>query len=142
MAVDHLQPEQEYYLQPVEPGRSRKASSVCPVDFSFGGDHLWDRFSVSFAVILFNHFGYSSLSNFQSHQTLLIGFKHFIYLLFNRFLFCSVMGLFMYFVQLFHLEGNLLLIFCLSLLLLLKRHRYVLDYGCISNSLFRLIFWH
>lgn len=46
LAVDHLQPEQEYYLQPVEPGRSRKASSVCPVDFSFGGDHLWDRFSV------------------------------------------------------------------------------------------------
>ncbi|EEF27949.1 conserved hypothetical protein [Ricinus communis] len=37
---------QEYYLQPVEPGRSRNASSICPVDFSFGGDHLWDRFSV------------------------------------------------------------------------------------------------
>ncbi|KAK7305863.1 hypothetical protein VNO77_43775 [Canavalia gladiata] len=46
LAVDPLQPEQEYYLQPVEPGRSRNASSVCPVDFSFGGDHLWDRFSV------------------------------------------------------------------------------------------------
>ncbi|KAG4934886.1 hypothetical protein JHK85_049805 [Glycine max] len=44
-AVDPLQPEQEYYLQPVEPGRSRNASSLCPVDFSFGGDHLWDRFS-------------------------------------------------------------------------------------------------
>nr|XP_043631960.1 nuclear pore complex protein NUP88 [Erigeron canadensis] len=40
------QPEQEYYLQPVECGRSRNASSICPVDFSFGGDHLWDRFSV------------------------------------------------------------------------------------------------
>ncbi|KAJ9540689.1 hypothetical protein OSB04_027195 [Centaurea solstitialis] len=40
------QPEQEYYLQPVERGRSRNASSICPVDFSFGGDHLWDRFSV------------------------------------------------------------------------------------------------
>ncbi|XP_059666426.1 nuclear pore complex protein NUP88 [Cornus florida] len=38
--------EQEYYLQPVEPGRSRNAASICPVDFSFGGDHLWDRFSV------------------------------------------------------------------------------------------------
>ncbi|KAF2319079.1 hypothetical protein GH714_013137 [Hevea brasiliensis] len=37
---------QEYYLQPVEPGRSRHAASICPVDFSFGGDHLWDRFSV------------------------------------------------------------------------------------------------
>ncbi|KAL1336849.1 hypothetical protein HN51_031268 [Arachis hypogaea] len=46
LAVDPLLPEQEYYLQPVEPGRSRNASSVCPVDFSFGGDHLWDRFSV------------------------------------------------------------------------------------------------
>ncbi|KAB2011008.1 hypothetical protein ES319_D10G284500v1 [Gossypium barbadense] len=41
-----VQPEQEYYLQPVEPGRSRNAASICPVDFSFGGDHLWDRFSV------------------------------------------------------------------------------------------------
>ncbi|XP_057476370.1 nuclear pore complex protein NUP88-like [Actinidia eriantha] len=40
------QPEQEYYLQPVEPGRCRNASSICPVDFSFGGDHLWDRFSI------------------------------------------------------------------------------------------------
>ncbi|XP_061376582.1 nuclear pore complex protein NUP88 isoform X2 [Gastrolobium bilobum] len=52
LAVDPLQPEQEYYLQPVEPGRSRNASSVCPVDFSFGGDHLWDRFSV---LILFSN---------------------------------------------------------------------------------------
>ncbi|KAL2940621.1 Nuclear pore complex protein NUP88 [Bienertia sinuspersici] len=40
------QPEQEYYLQPLAPGRSRNASSICPVDFSFGRDHLWDRFSV------------------------------------------------------------------------------------------------
>ncbi|QCD98580.1 nuclear pore complex protein NUP88 isoform X1 [Vigna unguiculata] len=52
LAVDPLQPEQEYYLQPVEPGRLRNASSVCPVDFSFGGDHLWDRFSV---FILFSN---------------------------------------------------------------------------------------
>ncbi|KAF8396937.1 hypothetical protein HHK36_018572 [Tetracentron sinense] len=41
------QPEQEYYLQPVEPGQCRNAASICPVSFSFGGDHLWDRFSVS-----------------------------------------------------------------------------------------------
>lgn len=54
LAVDPLQPEQEYYLQPMEPGRSSSASSVCPVGFSFGGDHLWDRFSVSSADILFN----------------------------------------------------------------------------------------
>ena len=42
-----IQPEQEYYLQPAKPGRHRNATSICPVDFSFGGDHLWDRFSVS-----------------------------------------------------------------------------------------------
>lgn len=41
-----MQPEQEYYLQPAEPGRHRNATSICPADFSFGGDHLWDRFSV------------------------------------------------------------------------------------------------
>lgn len=46
LAVDLLEPEQEYYLQPAGPGRSRNASSMCPVGFSFGGDHLWDRFSV------------------------------------------------------------------------------------------------
>ncbi|KAL6980697.1 Nuclear pore complex protein nup88 [Sarracenia purpurea var. burkii] len=40
------QPEQEYYLQPMEPGRCRNAASICPIDFSFGGEHLWDRFSV------------------------------------------------------------------------------------------------
>lgn len=47
LASDVMQPEQEYYLQPVQPGRSRNAASICPVDFSFGGDHMWDRFSVS-----------------------------------------------------------------------------------------------
>ncbi|KAG6735029.1 hypothetical protein I3842_01G299900 [Carya illinoinensis] len=46
LSSDLVLPEQEYYLQPVEPGRSRSATSICPVDFSFGGDHLWDRFSV------------------------------------------------------------------------------------------------
>ncbi|KAA3481992.1 nuclear pore complex protein NUP88 [Gossypium australe] len=46
LSTDVVRPEQEYYLQPVEPGRSRNAASICPVDFSFGGDHLWDRFSV------------------------------------------------------------------------------------------------
>ncbi|KAJ4979170.1 hypothetical protein NE237_009950 [Protea cynaroides] len=40
------QPEQEYYLQPVESGRCYNAASICPVGFSFGGEHLWDRFSV------------------------------------------------------------------------------------------------
>ncbi|KAL3341844.1 hypothetical protein AABB24_026057 [Solanum stoloniferum] len=40
------QPEQEYYLQPVEPGSSHNATAICPVDFSFGGDHMWDRFTV------------------------------------------------------------------------------------------------
>lgn len=46
LSSDLVRPEQEYYLQPVEPGRSRNVTSICPVDFSFGGDHLWDRFSV------------------------------------------------------------------------------------------------
>ncbi|RVW81373.1 Nuclear pore complex protein NUP88 [Vitis vinifera] len=48
-------PEQEYYLQPVDPGKSRNAASICPVDFSFGADHLWDRFSFSlYYVAQFN----------------------------------------------------------------------------------------
>lgn len=51
LSSDLIQPEQEYYLQPVQPGRSRNATSICPVDFSFGSDHLWDLFSV---FILFN----------------------------------------------------------------------------------------
>ncbi|KAK2981001.1 hypothetical protein RJ640_023327, partial [Escallonia rubra] len=38
--------EQEYFLEPMTRGRSKNAASICPVDFSFGGDHLWDRFSV------------------------------------------------------------------------------------------------
>ncbi|KAM5556667.1 nuclear pore complex protein NUP88 [Rosa sericea] len=46
LSSDLIQPEQAYYLQPVQPGRSRNATSICPVDFSFGGDHLWDCFSV------------------------------------------------------------------------------------------------
>lgn len=47
LSSDLIQPEQAYYLQPVQPGSSRNATSICPVDFSFGGDHLWDCFSVS-----------------------------------------------------------------------------------------------
>lgn len=47
LSLDLIQPEQAYYLQPVQPGSSRNATSICPVDFSFGGDHLWDCFSVS-----------------------------------------------------------------------------------------------
>ncbi|KAJ4839762.1 Nuclear pore complex protein nup88 [Turnera subulata] len=46
LSSDLLQPEQEYYLQPVEPGKSRNAASICPVDFAFGQEHLWDRFTV------------------------------------------------------------------------------------------------
>jgi nuclear pore complex protein Nup88 len=46
LSSDLQQAEQEYYLQPVEPGQTRMAASICPVDFSFGGDHLWDRFTV------------------------------------------------------------------------------------------------
>ncbi|XP_041999377.1 nuclear pore complex protein NUP88-like [Salvia splendens] len=46
LSTDIGQPEQEYYLQPVEYGSSRNAAAICPVDFSFGGEHLWDKFSV------------------------------------------------------------------------------------------------
>lgn len=48
LSSDLEQPEQEYYLQPVEPGRLHSAVSICPIAFSFGGEHLWDRFSVFF----------------------------------------------------------------------------------------------
>jgi len=33
-------------LQPILPGKCQNASAICPVAFSFGSDHLWDRFSV------------------------------------------------------------------------------------------------
>ncbi|MCL7026470.1 hypothetical protein MKW94_006644 [Papaver nudicaule] len=46
LSLDLDKPEQEYYLQPVEPERCRNAASICPVGFSFGGEHLWDRFTV------------------------------------------------------------------------------------------------
>ncbi|KAL8470404.1 hypothetical protein ACS0TY_033038 [Phlomoides rotata] len=43
LSTDIGQPEQEYYLQP---GSSQNAAAIRPVDFSFGGDHLWDKFTV------------------------------------------------------------------------------------------------
>ncbi|CAA0811102.1 Nuclear pore complex protein NUP88 [Striga hermonthica] len=46
LSTDLEQPEQEFYLQPVEPSSCCNASSICPVDFAFGGNHLWERFSV------------------------------------------------------------------------------------------------
>ncbi|KAK4798822.1 hypothetical protein SAY86_031148 [Trapa natans] len=46
LSVDLMQPEQEFYLQSVEPGKSKNATSLCPADFTFGGDHLWDRLTV------------------------------------------------------------------------------------------------
>uniref|UniRef100_A0A7N0TUA6 Nuclear pore complex protein NUP88 n=1 Tax=Kalanchoe fedtschenkoi TaxID=63787 RepID=A0A7N0TUA6_KALFE len=46
LSLDIGQPEQEYYLQQAALGKPRNAASICPVDFAFGGDHLWDRFSV------------------------------------------------------------------------------------------------
>ncbi|MQL83873.1 hypothetical protein Taro_016375 [Colocasia esculenta] len=46
LSSDLERPEQEYFLQPVEPGRCQNAASVCPVAFYFGGEHLWDRFTV------------------------------------------------------------------------------------------------
>lgn len=50
LSSDIERPEQEYFLQPVEAGRCKNAASVCPVAFSFGGEHLWDRFTVSTLV--------------------------------------------------------------------------------------------
>ncbi|XP_024311354.1 nuclear pore complex protein NUP88 [Brachypodium distachyon] len=46
LSFDLEKPEQEFYLQPILPGRCQNASSICPVAFSYGSDHLWDRFSV------------------------------------------------------------------------------------------------
>ncbi|KAL6651343.1 hypothetical protein ACP70R_010268 [Stipagrostis hirtigluma subsp. patula] len=46
LSSDLEKPEQEFYLQPILPGKCQNASSICPVAFSFGSDHLWDRFSV------------------------------------------------------------------------------------------------
>ncbi|CAM8965005.1 unnamed protein product [Rhodiola kirilowii] len=46
LSLDIRQPEQEYYLQPVAVGKTRSAAAICPGDFAFGGNHLWDRFSV------------------------------------------------------------------------------------------------
>lgn len=46
LSTDTAQPEQEYYLQPVEPSSSCNAAATWPVSFSFGQDHLWDKFSV------------------------------------------------------------------------------------------------
>ncbi|OWM87430.1 nuclear pore complex protein NUP88 [Punica granatum] len=46
LSANLKQPEQEFYLQPAEPGQSKNAASLCPADFTFGDDHLWDRFSV------------------------------------------------------------------------------------------------
>ncbi|XP_051121870.1 nuclear pore complex protein NUP88 isoform X2 [Andrographis paniculata] len=48
LSTDTTQSEQEYYLQPIEPSSSSKAAATCPVSFSFGQDHLWDKFSVFF----------------------------------------------------------------------------------------------
>ncbi|XP_077238691.1 nuclear pore complex protein-like protein isoform X1 [Tasmannia lanceolata] len=46
LSYDVERPEQEFYLQPIEHGRRCSAASICPVAFSFGGEHLWDRFTV------------------------------------------------------------------------------------------------
>ncbi|OEL18440.1 Nuclear pore complex protein NUP88 [Dichanthelium oligosanthes] len=46
LSSDLEQPEQEFYLQPILPGKCQNASAICPVAFSYGSDHLWDRFSV------------------------------------------------------------------------------------------------
>lgn len=47
LTSDLKRPEQEYYLQAIESGRYGNIASNCSVAFSFGGEHLWDRFTVS-----------------------------------------------------------------------------------------------
>ncbi|KAL5216333.1 hypothetical protein ABZP36_007734 [Zizania latifolia] len=46
LSFDLEKPEQEFYLQPILPGKCQNASSISPVAFSYGSDRLWDRFSV------------------------------------------------------------------------------------------------
>ncbi|KAJ0966402.1 hypothetical protein J5N97_027540 [Dioscorea zingiberensis] len=46
LSSDVEQPEQEYYLEAAEPGKCHNVASICPVAFSFGGQHLWERFSI------------------------------------------------------------------------------------------------
>ncbi|KAI4372937.1 hypothetical protein MLD38_011116 [Melastoma candidum] len=48
LPTEVVHPEQELYLQPGKLGESRNAASICPVAFCFGGDHMWERFSVFF----------------------------------------------------------------------------------------------
>ncbi|KAL0902895.1 hypothetical protein M5K25_028426 [Dendrobium thyrsiflorum] len=45
LSSDLERAEQEFYLQP-ELGRIQNTVSFCPIAFSFGGQHLWERFSV------------------------------------------------------------------------------------------------
>lgn len=47
LSSDFNKPEQEYYLEVIESNRYRNMTSSCPMAFSFGGEHLWDRFTVS-----------------------------------------------------------------------------------------------
>ncbi|KAG9459171.1 hypothetical protein H6P81_003679 [Aristolochia fimbriata] len=48
LSNDAEEPEQEFYLQHLQSGTSRNATSICPVSYAFGGEHMWDRFSVFF----------------------------------------------------------------------------------------------
>ncbi|XP_031486391.1 nuclear pore complex protein NUP88 isoform X1 [Nymphaea colorata] len=46
LSTDLEQPEQEFYLQAMQ--CSKNALLICLVAFSFGGEHLWDRFAIFF----------------------------------------------------------------------------------------------
>jgi nuclear pore complex protein Nup88 len=46
LSSDLEKPEQEFYVQPIVPGKCQNASAIYPVEFSYGSDHLWDRFSI------------------------------------------------------------------------------------------------
>ncbi|XP_078436480.1 nuclear pore complex protein-like protein [Wolffia australiana] len=46
LSSDIERPEQEYFIQPFEAGKCKNVASIFPIAFAFGGEHLWDRFSV------------------------------------------------------------------------------------------------
>ncbi|XP_068660113.1 nuclear pore complex protein NUP88 [Aristolochia californica] len=48
LSNDTEEPEQEFYLQPLQNGSCQNATSIRPVAYAFGGEHMWDRFSVFF----------------------------------------------------------------------------------------------
>lgn len=53
LSLDVEDAEQEYHLQAELPPRQGLQPLPRAVGFAFGGEHLWDRFSVSFVLLPF-----------------------------------------------------------------------------------------